>query len=262
MNQISIVFLLCITTFFSQCKKPVDRIENKQEKKDNTPTALVLFSVGESRIVHFDLTEERAALGSSFKTGDKITTGPKARVDIQINENAVIRLGANTKLDFVSIAQNSSGSSDTKLQLTNGKIFANVKKENKNEDFVVSTPTVIAGVRGTSFILEVNREESAVLKVVDGSVAVSPRVPIFEKIPLEEIDKNTGLKKINQTLQGAQVIIEKDQAIELPANDRVLASEKLDNKTIKEIISRLTDAANTKPESAEFTKNEQQELKT
>ena len=262
MIKFSIVFLWSVLIFFSQCKKPVDRIENKQEKKDNTPTALVLFSVGDSRIIHSDLTEERAALGSAFKTGDKISTGPKAKVDIQIGEGIGIRLSGNTNLEFTSLTQGVNGNSETKLYLTIGKVYANVRKENKGDEFSVSTPTMVAGIRGTSFILEVTREEEGIVKVVDGAVSVSPRVPYFEKIPIEEIDKNAGLKKINQALQNSKVVLEKEQQIELPANDRVLTSEKLDNKTIRDIIAHLTDAAATKPESAELTKNEQQEIKT
>ncbi|MBK9499397.1 MAG: lipoprotein LipL45 [Leptospiraceae bacterium] len=212
--------------------------------------------------MHVDLTEEKAVLGSAFKTGDKIITGPKSKVDIQIGEGTAVRLGQNTKLEFSQLLQNPNGNAETKLLLSNGKVFAKVNKENKNDAFAIATPTLNSVVRGTEFILEVTKDDFGVVKVVSGSLSVTPRVPFFEKIPLEEIEKNAGLKKINQTLQGAEVILEKDQQIAISANDRVLATEKLDNKTIKDIIARLTEIAAEKPEPAEFTKNEQQEVKT
>lgn len=262
MNKTIIIFLLTGFVSLTQCRKPLDRIETKQEKKDNSLSALVVFSLGDSRIVHADLTEERAMLGSSFKTGDKIITGPKSKVDIQIGEGTAIRLSANTRMEFTQLVQGQGGNSDTKILLNNGKLFAKVNKENKNDTFSLSTPTLVAGVRGTAFILEVKREETATLKVVEGSVSISPRVPFFEKIPLEEIEKNAGLKKINQTLLSSEMVLEKDQQVEAPSNDKVLMNEKLDNRSIKDIIARLTEISSEKPYAAEFTKNEQQEVKT
>ncbi len=262
MNKTITIFLLTGFTFLFDCRKPIDRIETKQERKDNSLSALVVFSLGDSRIVHVDLTEEKAMLGSAFKTGDKIITGPKSKVDIQIGEGTALRLAPNTRLEFTQLIQNPNGNAETKILLNNGKLFAKVNKENKNDAFNISTPSLVAGVRGTAFILEIKKDEMASIKVVEGSVAISPRVPFFEKIPLEEIEKNAGLKKINQTLQGSEMILEKDQQVEVPANDRVLITEKLDNRGIKEVIVRLTEISAEKPEPAEFTKNEQQEVKT
>jgi len=262
MNKLISILLLTGFILLPNCRKPADRIETKQEKKDNTLSALVVFSVGDSRIVHADLTEEKAALGSSFKTGDKIITGPKSKVDVQLGEGTTIRLGANSKLDFTQLLQNPTGNSDIKLLLSNGKVFASVRKENKNDTFTISTPTIVAGVRGTAFILEIKKDQFASIKVVEGSVAVSPRVPSFEKIPLEEIEKNAGLKKLNQTLLSSEVVLDKDQQIELPANDKILLSEKLDTRSIKEILAKLIESTSEKPKLAEFTKNEQQEIKT
>jgi hypothetical protein len=262
MNKTIIVFLLTGFVCLFNCRKPIDRIETKQERKDNSLSTLVVFSIGDSRIVHVDLTEEKAVLGSAFKTGDKIITGPKSQVDVQIGEGNAIRLGQNARLEFTQLLQNPNGNSETKLTLNNGKIFAKVSKETKNDVFNISTPTLIANVRGTAFILEINKDQLATVKVVEGSVTVAPKVPFFEKIPLEEIEKNAGLKKINQTLQSSEVVLEKDQQIEIPAYDKTLASEKLDNKSIKDIIVRLIEISAEKAEPADFTKKEQQEIKT
>lgn len=262
MNKLSIVLLLTSLFFLSECRKPTDRIEGKLDRKDNSLSALVVFSVGDSRIIHADLTEEKAVLGSAFKTGDKILTGAKSKVDIQIGKSSAVRLGANTALEFTQLANSVNGNLDSKLSITTGKIFANISKENKNDSFTISTPTLVAGVRGTSFLIDIKKDEFAMIKVVDGSVAVSPRIPSFEKIPLEELEKNAGLKKIYQSLLGSEVVLEKEQQIELLADDQLLLSEKFDTRSIKEIIQRLTDITAEKPVPADFTKTEQQELKT
>lgn len=262
MIKLSFVFFLTSLFFFANCRKPIDRIETKQERKENTVSALVVFSVGDSRIVHADLTEEKAVLGSAFKTGDRILTGPKSKVDIQIGKSSAIRLGANSNLEFTQLLNNVNGNSETRMLLNSGKIFATVTKENKNDSFNLSSPTMVAGVRGTAFILDIKKDQIAVIKVVEGSVSVSPRVPSFEKIPLEELEKNAGLKKLYQTLQSAEVVLEKDQQIQLPAKDELLLSDRLDNRSIKEILGRLSEISSEKAEPAELTKTEQQEIKT
>ena len=262
MIKLSFVFFLTSLFFFANCRKPIDRIETKQERKENTVSALVVFSVGDSRIVHADLTEEKAVLGSAFKTGDRILTGPKSKVDIQIGKSSAIRLGANSNLEFTQLLNNVNGNSETRMLLNSGKIFATVTKENKNDSFNLSSPTMVAGVRGTAFILDIKKDQTAVIKVVEGSVSVSPRVPSFEKIPLEELEKNAGLKKLYQTLQSSEVVLEKDQQIQLPAKDELLLSDRLDNRSIKEILGRLSEISSEKAEPAELTKTEQQEIKT
>ena len=262
MIKLSFVFFLTSLFFFANCRKPIDRIETKQERKENAVSALVVFSVGDSRIVHADLTEEKAVLGSAFKTGDRILTGPKSKVDIQIGKSSAIRLGANSNLEFTQLLNNVNGNSETRMLLNSGKIFATVTKENKNDSFNLSSPTMVAGVRGTAFILDIKKDQIAVIKVVEGSVSVSPRVPSFEKIPLEELEKNAVLKKLYQTLQSAEVVLEKDQQIQLPAKDELLLSDRLDNRSIKEILGRLSEISSEKAEPAELTKTEQQEIKT
>lgn len=257
-----ILALVLIVLFSVSCNKPKDKIIARDEKKEATLTAVVVFSVGESRITHADATEERAVLGASFKSGDKITTGPKSRVDIQLGDKSAIRITSNSSMEFSQLLKTQGGSNETKLFFTKGKLYVNVNKENKNDSFTVSTPTLVAGVRGTAFTIEIDKDEDATVKVVDGSVAVSPRVPSFEKVSPADIDKNAGLKKLNQALQSSEVILEKDQQILLPANEKVLAANKLDTRSVNDMIAYLGTSNEGRIEAAELTKNEQQELKT
>ena len=60
----------------------------------------------------------------------------------------------------------------------------------------------------------------------------------------------------------SEVVLDKDQQIELPASDKILLSEKLDTRSIKEILAKLIETTSEKQKLAEFTKNEQQEIKT
>ncbi|MGQ2810850.1 lipoprotein LipL45, partial [Leptospira interrogans] len=76
MKKFLIVFSSVLTTgllVFNACKKPTES-SKAAATKGNSPSAVVVFSVGEAKILHADLTEEKAALGASLKTGDKVST--------------------------------------------------------------------------------------------------------------------------------------------------------------------------------------------
>lgn len=252
--------LVATVFFFSVCKKPNDGISGTTDKKDNVLSAVVVFSVGESKILHADSTEEKASLGSALKPGDKVLTGDKAKVDIQVGDGSVVRLAPKTTMDFNKLVLNDNGSADTQLALVSGKVFAKVNKAQKNDNFSVVTPTAIAGVRGTSFIMENGKDNKATVKVLDGSVALAPRVPALESVPSAEIEKSAELKKLKEQLAKEEVIIEKDQSSSIKSDDKDLA-KKLDDKSVTSVISSVENE-NLKVTKADTTKNEEQEIKT
>lgn len=211
MKKFLIVFSSVLTTgllVFNACKKPTES-SKAAATKGNSPSAVVVFSVGEAKILHADLTEEKAALGASLKTGDKVSTKQKSKVDIQFADGSAIRISENSVIDFDALSINSHGNSDTRLALVSGKVFAKVNKASKEDQFSVVTPTAIAGVRGTSFIVDRSKSDKAVVKVLEGAVAVAPRVVVLEGLSDEEIAKDEDLKKIQQTVASSEIVLEK-----------------------------------------------------
>jgi hypothetical protein len=263
MNQPSLkVFIITILVGLGLvvCKKP-DSDLTQDGLKDSTLSAVVVFSVGDSRISHVDGTEEKAQLGATVKTGDTIITGDKGKVDLQFENGSSIRISPATTLDFAKIAINTNGSSDTQLALVSGKVFANVNKTKKEDNFSVVTPTAIAGVRGTSFIVENDlKTNRARVKVLDGAVAMSPRVPALESLTPEEIESNKDLKKLQDSLQAVEVVIEKYQESVVSANNPKISSD-LQSLDLAKAISTVE---KEKPvlTATRFTKSEEQELKT
>jgi hypothetical protein len=59
-----------------------------------------------------------------------------------------------------------------KIDLFQGKVHCNVKKLKGNSDFIIKTPSAVAGVRGTSFACLVAPSGTTDIIVVDGAVAV------------------------------------------------------------------------------------------
>jgi hypothetical protein len=78
-------------------------------------------------------------------------------------EQNVVRVLSNSTLVIDKLTTTSSGAdtvSDTELDLKQGSIFASVKKLSPAAQYLVKTPTGIAGVRGTQFSVALNPDGS------------------------------------------------------------------------------------------------------
>ncbi|WP_061260820.1 lipoprotein LipL45 [Leptospira interrogans] len=257
MKKFLIVFSSVLTTgllVFNACKKPTES-SKAAATKGNSPSAVVVFSVGEAKILHADLTEEKAALGASLKTGDKVSTKQKSKVDIQFADGSAIRISENSVIDFDALSINSHGNSDTRLALVSGKVFAKVNKASKEDQFSVVTPTAISGVRGTSFIVDRSKSDKAVVKVLEGAVAVAPRVVVLEGLSDEEIAKDEDLKKIQQTVASSEIVLEKNQASVVKADEKSLDvkdTSKISEKNITGVVKKLDNSGISKKEEEEI----------
>ncbi|WP_061244904.1 lipoprotein LipL45 [Leptospira interrogans] len=257
MKKFLIVFSSVLTTgllVFNACKKPTES-SKAAATKGNSPSAVVVFSVGEAKILHADLTEEKAALGASLKIGDKVSTKQKSKVDIQFADGSAIRISENSVIDFDALSINSHGNSDTRLALVSGKVFAKVNKASKEDQFSVVTPTAIAGVRGTSFIVDRSKSDKAVVKVLEGAVAVAPRVVVLEGLSDEEIAKDEDLKKIQQTVASSEIVLEKNQASVVKADEKSLDvkdTSKISEKNITGVVKKLDNSGISKKEEEEI----------
>jgi len=76
-------------------------------------------------------------------------------------EQNVVRVMYNSVLVIDKLTTTSSGAdtvSDTELDLKQGSIYASVKKLSPAAQYLVKTPTGIAGVRGTQFSISLNQD--------------------------------------------------------------------------------------------------------
>lgn len=111
-------------------------------------------------------------------TGDKITqgmtvkTGSKSIVDIYF-EGSVIRILEKSSVVMTELVKNLTDSKElTELYVENGKVFSKVtRKLIEGEKFRVNTPTAVAGVRGTEFIVSEENGKSNIA-CIEGKVAV------------------------------------------------------------------------------------------
>ncbi|PJZ68338.1 iron dicitrate transport regulator FecR [Leptospira perolatii] len=133
--------------------------------------AAVVFVKGDAKLIRDH--ESPLHKGDLLNEGDQIVTGDKTSVDIGLTDSSVIRLKENTRLVLKGLRETEA--SQVKLSLLSGKLMNLVEKENKNANFVVDTPTVVAAVRGTAFEVSASDQESTVF-VSEGSVEVTTLV--------------------------------------------------------------------------------------
>lgn len=115
--------------------------------------------------------------GSLLTQGDRVTTGIKSRVEIKLPDKSFIRFDEKTTFVLEAVAYDKKTKKrDININLILGKTWAKVPKFSGSKGrFAITTKTSVAGVRGTDFRMNVNKDNSAVLKVYEGEVVVSKR---------------------------------------------------------------------------------------
>lgn len=94
----------------------------------------------------------KATVGMFLLPGDFIKTGEKSYMSIIFQDDGSrVKLDANTQLTLNATRDKKNVSK--KMAMDAGKLFAKVTKT-KGTDFQVSTPTSVASVKGTKFIIE------------------------------------------------------------------------------------------------------------
>lgn len=140
-------------------------------KADPVKLALVVFKKGDASIVRNGKVQP-AKVKDLIQEKDEIRTGAGGELSLQLSSGVLVKVAANSSLLIEGIARDEKGST-LALRLNNGTLLGKASKESgKDLNLTVHSPTAIAGVRGTEFIVDVNAEQSSVL-VDEGVVNVS-----------------------------------------------------------------------------------------
>lgn len=176
----------------------------KSEVKETPQTIRTIVSH-----VAGDVLLERAgeqlpvSAGEELQSLDFVVTGNGASVDLAITGYGVVKIGAATRVQVQSLTQ-STGGSEARLRLERGSVASFINRQDKNDRFSVATPTAIAGVRGTSFLMSVDdssKDPRVKVAVLSGAVAV--QVPgQSEEVILEKNSQLTidGFNRINRQM--------------------------------------------------------------
>jgi hypothetical protein len=164
MKKLIILMIIALTVIpFASCKKSGPSIVQND--------GIINFITGDVKIVADGKTVS-ANVGDKITQGMVVKTGTKAIADIYF-EGSVIRILEKSSVVMKELVKNLADSKElTELYVENGKVFSKVtRKLTEGEKFRVNTPTAVAGVRGTEFLVS-EEDGKSNIACIEGTVAV------------------------------------------------------------------------------------------
>ena len=148
--------------------------ETTVEKAGDPTRAMTVFVQGKVMYLKPGSVEPEALFsGTVLEEGTRIQTGADARADLAFSKGSIIRINSDSEL-VVENMRLIGGSRKVGLSLENGSVLNAVDRLTAQEDYTVTTPTAIAGVRGTAFRIETDGKDTRII-CDEGSIAVQSR---------------------------------------------------------------------------------------
>ena len=141
------------------------------------------------------------AMGDAIEVGDRIRTGT-GRVKVLLLDDTVLTLDQNTEMTISQhLFRPQQKSRQGTFTLWSGRIKALVGSFLGESDVRIKTPTAVAGVRGTHFVVEVVPEKAADAEGASGTGSGYSRVTVLEgKVILEN---EAGKLELDKSMLGA-----------------------------------------------------------
>lgn len=105
-----------------------------------------------------------------IRPGDEIETGADGRVNLQCSTGIIFQIGPSSHIK-VSDLVSDPGQDSIFIRLELGTLSSVVSRGSGAQNMEIRTPTAVANVRGTEFIIEAEEEETNVM-VQEGEVEV------------------------------------------------------------------------------------------
>lgn len=109
------------------------------------------------------------------RPGEGIRTGANSSANLATDNGiANSRMSQNSNVSIKNLGRQSNGATTTELKMNQGQFRSKVRSfTNPQSNFKIQTPTGVAGVRGTDFIVIVKPNGETQVITVEGLVAVS-----------------------------------------------------------------------------------------
>lgn len=222
----SMAVLLSMAVVFSfSCSK----------KAENRSRAVITFMIGEAQVFRNNAWGG-ADMGMELAQGDRVRTGAGGTVDVQVG-TSVVRVKEKSELALAALfLEGSTGIENTSLELALGTVLAKPKKLVKGESFLIKTPTAVAGVRGTMFMVETSPSKDTRVEVVDGNVRVSKRIAALENIENETVRESELIRKLEVQVEESAVTVTENRAVKVDAREVARANTQVE-KVVEAVVA-------------------------
>jgi len=121
--------------------------------------------------------------GDALLHGNRVATGEQARLELAMPDGSFLRFAQKTNFELISVDYDEQTKQrDIKVHAALGKTWAKVSNlVGGGGRFQVSAQNAVAGIRGTTYRMNVNSDTSVVVKVYEGAVQVSSPPETAEK---------------------------------------------------------------------------------
>jgi hypothetical protein len=151
----------------------------KTEQANGTELKVkVSFVIGDVKVkTNLADAGSKPEVGSYLAKNQILITGEKGTADLQFSNGSSLKVKGNSEITMKTLLEK-DGKITEEVTMKKGLIVANINKQKQSDNFHVITPTVIAGVRGTRFLISVNpneknTEDRTRVSVLDGSVGIT-----------------------------------------------------------------------------------------
>jgi len=148
-------WLVVILMVFS-CAK-----QKEQQTKDSVKflKATATMVIGDAYVLKAkDPKQHLLKNGDLLFPEDVVITKESGKVNITVENSGILRILPNSQVVLSSLLLKDNGAAEQKIAVRTGKIILGLKKLQRDSSFNVETPTAVAGVRGTSFAVDVKSD--------------------------------------------------------------------------------------------------------
>ena len=151
-------------------------VEEGYEPGTGESVGTVLQAAGRAVIVHSgERTGYSARSGLALYRGDALMTGEVGKLRLRLTDGSIITLSGGSRLELSRhVFEAGAKTRSSFLDMIVGKIRYLIRELSgfKRSEFRIRTPTAIAGIRGSDFIIEADRERTRITALKDTELEV------------------------------------------------------------------------------------------
>ncbi len=137
--------------------------------------AEVIFLQGKAEVLPKGQTGWKSLnMGSLLSQEDEVQTEERSRIEIRLPDRSIMRFDQGSRFKMKNLLFDSQeGSREVKVEMSVGKTWANVRKAfGPKRTFEVASANAVAGVRDTVWRMNIETDQSTMIRVYEGTVQV------------------------------------------------------------------------------------------